>query len=279
MAVAGARRRGTASPVGRGGRLGRMAFRRRRAASDPDVTALAAAAEAAAGATAALTGAGVSVPSGIPSFRDAGGLWERFDPMEYATVDALRADPEKVWAFFWELDALVADAAPNDAHTALARMEHHGLLRGLVTQNPDGLHHAAGSRTVVELHGTGRTLSCLACGAGVGRAEVAAPRGQVPLCDRCGGVLRPDVTLFGEELPPAAVARAWSLAADCELLLVVGTSAEVEPAAAIPRVARDHGAQVWEVNPEPSRDLRADGRVGLPAEQALPALLRAMGRR
>lgn len=224
------------------------------------------------GGAVALTGAGVSVASGIPDFRSPGGLWARYDPMDYAHIGALERDPERVWAFLWELDALVAGAEPNAAHAALARLEAGGWLRSVVTQNPDGLHQRAGSRTVREIHGTGATLSCMACRRRVAREEVDAAPPAPPRCAACGGVLRPDVTFFGEMLPEGEIRAAQADCAACDVLLVVGTSAEVEPAASLPAAARDAGARVWEVNPEASRWLPAHRRITAPAEEALPPL-------
>lgn len=231
------------------------------------------------GAAAALTGAGVSVPSGIPDFRSPGGIWERYDPFEHGHIAALRDDPAKVWDMLWELDAIVRAARPNPAHTAMAELERRGVLRTTITQNPDALHQRAGSTNVVELHGTGATVSCMACGRGHDRDAALAAAGRVPRCDACGGVLRPDVVLFGEPLPEQAAADAWAAVRDCAVLLVVGTSAEVEPAASLPLAARSAGAAVWEVNPQASLRTSVDGRLTLPAEEAMPALVREVAAR
>lgn len=220
----------------------------------------------------ALTGAGVSVPSGIPDFRSPDGIWQRYDPLTYAHIDALRDDPARVWQLLWELDELFGDAEPNGAHTALAELEAAGIVTAVVTQNPDGLHHRAGSRTVHEVHGSGRTLSCLSCGRGLPREDLAAERGTVPRCVACGGVLRPDVTFFGETLPSEAIAAAEAACRGCAHLLVVGTSAEVEPVGSLPGTARSAGATVWEINPHPSATVPAHGRVAQAAEGALPQL-------
>lgn len=224
------------------------------------------------GNTVALTGAGVSVASGIPDFRSPSGIWSRWDPAEYAHISALTRDPERVWAFLWELDELVAGAVPNPAHTALAGLETAGWLRSVITQNPDGLHQRAGSATVREIHGTGTTLSCLACGHRITRDDLAATPPAPPPCPACAGVLRPDVTFFGEPLPEAEIDAARADCAACDVLLVVGTAAEVEPAASLPRVARDAGATIWEINPEPARWLPAHHRLSGRAEETLPSL-------
>lgn len=224
------------------------------------------------GHTVALTGAGISVPSGIPDFRSPTGIWSRWDPAEYAHIGALERDPERVWGLLWELDELVAGAEPNAAHTALAGLEAAGWLQSVITQNPDGLHQRAGSMTVHEIHGTGTSLSCLVCDHRVDRADLDADPPAPPTCHVCGGVLRPDVTFFGEPLPEAEIGAARSDCAACEVLLVVGTSAEVEPAASLPRIARDAGATIWEINPEPAQWLPAHHRVAGRAEETLPLL-------
>ncbi|MCZ6690027.1 MAG: hypothetical protein O7H41_10520 [Planctomycetota bacterium] len=155
----------------------------------------------------ALTGAGISVPSGIPDFRSPGGIWEKFDPMEYATIDAFLRDPAKVWEFFVELDELLLGAEPNPAHEALARLEAIGLLDGVITQNVDNLHRQAGSKIVVEFHGSGRQLICPGCG---GR-RYPEPDMQIPPVCSCGQAMKPDVVLFGE--PPRSAPwkrrRSW----------------------------------------------------------------------
>ena len=199
---------------------------------------------------AALTGAGISVDSGIPDFRGAQGLWTKYDPMEYASIQAFRRDPAKVWRMLLELDELVRGAEPNPAHQALARLEELGRLGMVITQNIDGLHQAAGSRRVVELHGSGRRLICQNCGRSPRRAEVFFDP-LPPLC-ACGGVLKPDVVFFGEMLPMAAVEQALEAARTCQVMLVVGTSALVAPASQLPLLAKQSGATVVEVNLEPT---------------------------
>lgn len=219
-----------------------------------------------------LSGAGVSVSSDIPAFRGEGGLWDRFDPMEYAHIRAFVERPAEVWEMLRELEAVLDAAEPNPAHEAIATLQRHGYVTSVITQNVDGLHQAAGSHDVIELHGSRGTLTCLDCGSTVGRAEVVGTvrAGDVPRCG-CGGLLKPDVTFFGEELPSGAMARAEAAIRASDLLLVVGTSAEVYPAAALPELARATGSDVWEVNPEPG-DPIARG-IPLPAEDALPRLL------
>lgn len=200
------------------------------------------------GGAVALTGAGISVRSGIPAFRGPKGLWEKFDPMEYATIGAFLSDPVKVWRMLAEMIGIVEEAKPAPAHHGLARLERSGVLRAVVTQNVDGLHQAAGSCRVIEFHGSARELVCLSCDrrypSRVRLAQCIPPR-----CD-CGAVLKPDLVLFGEPIPPAAREAAEEEARRCRVLLVIGTSAQVSPACEIPLTARRNGAFVVEINPE-----------------------------
>ncbi len=199
----------------------------------------------------ALTGAGISVESGIPDFRSPGGLWERFDPMEYAHIRAFRAHPAKVWTMLKEMDAVINAARPNPAHYALAALEAQGLLLGIITQNVDNLHQAAGSRRVVEYHGNAHRFVCDTCRGQHPRETLDFER--TPLYCLCGGLIRPDVVFFGEAIPAAAQTEAGQLARDCDLLLVIGTSGEVAPASYIPYIAKEHGAVIVENNLEPTR--------------------------
>ncbi|MBI4796008.1 MAG: NAD-dependent deacylase, partial [Deltaproteobacteria bacterium] len=188
----------------------------------------------------ALTGAGISVESGIPDFRSPGGLWERFDPMEYATIHAFRKNPAKVWELLKEMDATVTAARPNPAHFALAELEARGHLLGIITQNVDNLHQAAGSKKVVEYHGNALRFVCDTCRGQHPRETLDFS--QTPLYCLCGGLIRPDVVFFGEPIPPAAQDEANRLAQACDLLLIIGTSGEVSPANYLPHTAKDHGA-------------------------------------
>ncbi|MBN1104011.1 MAG: NAD-dependent deacylase [Deltaproteobacteria bacterium] len=197
--------------------------------------------------TLALTGAGISVESGIPDFRGAGGLWDKYNPAEYATIHAFRSNPKKVWAMLREMDTLVQQAKPNKAHIGLADLERMGLLHCVITQNVDNLHQAGGSAHVIEYHGNSSTLSCLQCGYRVPSEE---RRGETaPRCS-CGMILKPDVVFFGESIPPDALSRSFEMAAGAQALLVVGTSAVVSPANTIPVVAKRNGARIIEVNKE-----------------------------
>lgn len=201
--------------------------------------------------TVALTGAGISVESGIPPFRGPGGVWEKFDPMEYAHIDAFRRDPKKVWTVLLSSMKQIMDAAaPNDAHIGLFRLEEMGILKTVITQNVDGLHQAAGSRDVIEFHGNFAWHYCMECGArkpGSAFDLLVIP----PVCN-CGGIFRPDCIFFGETIPPDHLNRSKSLSIQCETMIVVGTSATVYPSASMPVIAKQTGATIIEINKEPS---------------------------
>jgi NAD-dependent deacetylase len=199
----------------------------------------------------ALTGAGISVASGIPDFRSPGGLWERFDPLEYAHIQAFRKNPAKVWQLLVEMDETITRALPNPAHYALAALEAKGYLAGIITQNVDNLHQAAGSHRVVEYHGNALRFVCDQCRGHHPRETLDFS--HPPLYCLCGGLIRPDVVFFGEAIPPAAQAAAEELAQHCDLLLVIGTSGEVAPASYIPAIARQWNAIIVENNLEPTR--------------------------
>jgi NAD-dependent deacetylase len=197
----------------------------------------------------ALTGAGISTESGIPPFRGKGGLWERFDPMEIAHIDAFMKDPAKVWNILVkEMKEIVDKASPNDAHKGLAKLEELGKLKTIITQNIDGLHQAAGNTDVIEFHGTFAWQRCMDCTRKLETSKVDIS--EIPPRCQCGGILRPDAVFFGEMIPPDALKRSQQLAADCDLMLVVGTSAVVQPAALMPVIAKKSGAKVVEINPE-----------------------------
>lgn len=213
----------------------------------------------------ALTGAGVSTESGIPDFRSGGGIWAEYDPAEVASIDGFRREPERVWEFYARRLALLADAQPNDAHRALARLEQAGLLEGVITQNVDGLHRRAGSQEVLEVHGTVRGAVCLACGARAEHEDVLA-RLPLPRCD-CGAVLKPAVVMFGELLPADVFARAEELARRARLLLVAGSSLEVYPVAGLPQETLAAGGALAIVNRDATpldhlAELRVDGSAG-----------------
>ena len=221
----------------------------------------------------ALTGAGVSTESGIPDFRSAGGIWAQYDPYEVASIAAFHRDPERVWEFYARRLGVLDDARPNDAHRALAALEDAGLLDAVVTQNVDGLHQAAGSREVIEVHGSIRGADCLACGH---HADDVKPLLPLPRCDRCDAVLKPSVVMFGELLPEAAIDRATELARGAALLLVVGTSLEVWPVAGLPEETLRHGGKLAIVNRDATPyDGRAELVVHASAGETLSTLSRA----
>jgi NAD-dependent deacetylase len=196
----------------------------------------------------ALTGAGISVESGIPAFRGAQGMWERYDPAEYATIGAFLRDPEKVWEMLAEMIEVLTRAAPNPAHQGLAELERMGILRSVITQNVDGLHQAGGSGRVIEFHGNPRDLVCVACWKRYPSLRKIA-EGIPPRCG-CGAILKPDIVFFGEPIPWPAQGQAEEEARTCGVLLVIGTSAQVSPACDIPRIAKGRGAIIVEINPE-----------------------------
>jgi NAD-dependent deacetylase len=227
-----------------------------------------------------LTGAGISTESGIPDFRSPTGLWAQYDPQEYATIDAFRADPVKVWSFYALRYRALTEAQPNAGHLALAELERQGLVRAVVTQNIDCLHERAGSRDVVEVHGSIRTCSCPSCGQKYLLPEVVAlleEDGDAPRCEDDGAVLKPDVVFFGELLPEAAIDRAYELARAAGLLLVVGSQLEVWPVSQLPAETLAAGGAVAIVNKGPtSFDDRAAVKVDSSAGETLEALVEAV---
>lgn len=201
---------------------------------------------------AALTGAGISAESGLGTFRGAGGLWENEPVQEVATPWGFARDPLKVWRFYEMRRQAASRAEPNKGHLALARLERElGDRFALATQNVDGLHRQAGSERVLELHGSLWRFRCTRCGHAEENRVVPLPQ-LPPLCGACGEMLRPDIVWFGEVLPAGVLGAAVDAAEQCGLFLVVGTSAVVQPAAGLARVAAANGAAVWEVNPEPT---------------------------
>jgi len=232
------------------------------------------------GCTVALTGAGISVPSGIPDFRTPGtGIWENVDPMEVAHIDAFRSDPVRFWSFYRPRLHSLGGVEPNPAHEALAELERRGLLEGVITQNIDMLHTKAGSERVVEVHGSIRSASCQACDA---RYELAAveelfDEDGVAICAACASLVKPDVVLFGEFLPAQAMAEAEALASRAELLLCVGSSLEVYPVAGLPSVTLASGGRVAIVTQGPTGfDSEAAVRLDGDVADELPAVLAAL---
>ena len=222
-----------------------------------------------------LTGAGISTESGIPDFRSAGGLWAEVDPFEVASIQAFRRDPERVWGFYRKRIGMLLEAQPNAGHHALAALERRGLVEAVVTQNIDTLHSRAGSREVVEVHGSIRSAQCLRC---LWSQETDGVLAQLeehpaPVCAHCGEILKPGVTLFGELLPPGAMERATALARGAALLLVVGSSLEVWPVAGLPLEARAYAI----VNRGPTAlDDGAALRIDAAAGETLAAVVAAL---
>jgi NAD-dependent deacetylase len=197
----------------------------------------------------ALTGAGISVESGIPPFRGKGGLWEKYDPMEVAHIDAFLQNPEKVWKLlFKDMKEVLDKAVPNDCHKGLAKLEKLGILKTIITQNVDGLHQMAGSGDVIEFHGNMAWQRCMECYKRYPTSQINLS--QIPPRCSCEGILRPDAVLFGEMIPPDALWRSRKVATDCDVMLVIGTSAVVQPAALMPIIAKESGAKIIEINPE-----------------------------
>jgi NAD-dependent deacetylase len=216
-----------------------------------------------------LTGAGVSTESGVPDFRSPTGIWAQFDPFEYGSIDAFRADPAKVWSFYAPRFSMLTEAEPNDAHRALADLERRGFARAVVTQNIDLLHERAGSGEVVEVHGSIRTSSCPDCGATYPLAEVLEllDGATAPACTRCGAIVKPDVVFFGELLPARAIERAFELAREATLMLVVGSTLEVQPVAGLPLETLRAGGALAIVNRGPTAlddlaTVKVDGSAG-----------------
>jgi NAD-dependent deacetylase len=231
--------------------------------------------------TVALTGAGVSVPSGIPDFRTPEtGIWANVDPMKVAHIEVFEHDPARVWSYYRPRFHSLGDKVPNAAHEALAELERRGLLEGVITQNIDRLHRAAGSENVVEVHGSIETSSCTRCAASFGLEEVDGLFDEegVARCTTCEGPVKPDVILFGELLPESAMATAQDLARRAELMICVGSSLAVFPAAGLPRLTLENGGRLAIVTKGPTpyddaADLKLDGEV----DEELGAALAALG--
>lgn len=231
--------------------------------------------------TVALTGAGVSVPSGIPDFRTPEtGLWANVDPMEVAHIDVFERDPARFWSYYRPRFHALGDKRPNAAHEALAELERRGLLAGAITQNIDRLHRAAGSENVVEVHGSIATSTCRECEAsfGIDAVDALFDGDGIARCSFCGGAVKPDVVLFGEMLPEAAMLQAHALAAEAELMICIGSSLVVHPVAGLPELTMAAGGQLAILTKGPTpydRDavLKLEGEV----DAELSALLAALG--
>ncbi len=222
----------------------------------------------------ALTGAGVSAESGIDTFRSKDGLWKKYDPSVYASIEVFKQDPSKYWAIRGDFIRNYDEYHPNPGHFALAELEKLGLVHSVITQNIDGLHTKAGSRKVLEIHGSLRETYCLKCGKRYVAPNV--PEGLPPYCD-CGGVLKPNTVLFGESLPPAALDGAYRAAQECKLMLVIGTSAVVLPGALLPLFAKEKGSTIIEINTEKSFPV-ADFYIQEKSGVALPKIVEAVRR-
>ncbi len=224
---------------------------------------------------AVLTGAGISAESGIPTFRSKGGMWEKYDPAVYASIDVFRRDPSKYWTIRGDFIRNYDDYKPNAGHYALAELETMGIVRTVITQNIDGLHRKAGSKHVIEIHGSLREIYCQSCHKRYTAPHV--PDGTPPACDVCGGVLKPDTVLFGEQLPPDALTNSQIESAQSGVMLVIGTSANVYPAAGLPSIAKQNGAAVIEINIERAFP-NTDCFLGEKAGTALPKLVEEIKR-
>jgi NAD-dependent deacetylase len=229
----------------------------------------------------ALTGAGVSVPSGIPDFRTPEtGLWAKVDPMEVAHIGVFEREPERFWRYYRPRFQALGDKEPNRAHEALAELERRGLIEGVITQNIDRLHRAAGSENVIEVHGSIEASSCIECGTSFGLDEVDDlfdERG-VAICARCCGAVKPDVVLFGEMLPEEAMARATEMAEGADLMLCVGSSLAVHPVAGLPQLTLSRGGSLAIVTKgrtpyDSDAELKLEGEV----DEELTALVAALG--
>jgi NAD-dependent deacetylase len=232
--------------------------------------------------TVALTGAGISVPSGIPDFRSPGtGLWEKVDPMEVAHIEVFHRDPKRFWTYYRPRFGMLGEKLPNRAHEVLAELEQMGRLEAVITQNIDRLHKRAGSTRVIEVHGTIETSSCVTCSASypLDQVEELFDFEGVARCDQCGGAVKPDVVLFGEMLPEAAMKEAYGLASSADLMLCIGSSLEVYPVAGLPAITVGNGGRLAIVTKGPTpydgdAEVRMDGDV-VDALEALLAALRS----
>lgn len=234
--------------------------------------------------TVVLTGAGVSVPSGIPDFRTPEtGMWANVDPMEVAHIDTFRNDPERFWGYYGERFASLGDKRPNRAHEVLAELEKRGLIEGVITQNIDRLHHAAGSENLIEVHGSIEHSHCLACGADYALDWVrqrAAEQG-IPRCDKCDDAppLKPHVVLFGEMLPEEALQRSFDLASSADVMIAIGSSLVVHPVAGLPSITLRSGGQLALITNGPTPfDGDAFAKLGGDVADDLNALLAAIDR-
>lgn len=227
------------------------------------------------GHTVVLSGAGISTPSGIPDFRSpTSGLWEKYDPFEVASLNAFRYNPDGFYSWMRPLARDITAAQPNPAHYGLAQLENAGFIQAIITQNIDGLHQRAGSKNVLEVHGALHTLTCIQCyrqydASGYTRAYIE--QGIIPHCEECGGNLKPDVILFGEQLPARIWMQAQQQSKNCQAMIVAGSSLEVLPVAGLPMRAIDHGARLIIINQsETYIDVRADVVISSNVAEIIP---------
>lgn len=203
----------------------------------------------------AFTGAGISAESGIPTYRGDDGIWHKYDPAKYANINHFFKEPEYYWRFFQEERyPILKQAAPNNAHLALAALEENGPLRAVITQNIDGFHQMAGSKRVLELHGNTRRISCLSCEQQYTIDEIyqQLETELPPTCGACSGMLKPEVVFFGESLPPGVLSEAQIESSQCDLFMVIGSSLVVQPAATLPVMAKQTGAKLVIINKDPT---------------------------
>jgi NAD-dependent deacetylase len=227
--------------------------------------------------TIVLTGAGISTPSGIPDFRSPNsGLWQKYDPFKVASLNAFRYNPENFFNWMRPLARDITSAQPNPAHYGLARLENAGYIKAIITQNIDGLHQRAGSMNVLEVHGTLRTLTCIKCYQQYDATRYSQPyleHGDIPRCERCKGTLKPDVILYGEQLPARTWMQAQEQIKNCEALIVAGSSLEVLPVAGLPMRAVDQGARLIIINQsETYIDIRADVLIPNNVAEVIPLI-------
>lgn len=228
-----------------------------------------------------LTGAGISTPSGIPDFRSTGsGLWARYDPFEVASLSAFRYNPRRFFDWMRPLIMDIYQAIPNAAHSAVAQLEQAGLIQTVITQNIDVLHQKAGSRNVLEVHGSLHSLTCIRCYQQVnarGYLEPYVESGEIPQCNQCGGILKPDLVLFGEQLPVRIWLKAQEASKTCDVMIVAGSSLEVLPVAGLPMRALENGAHLIIINhSETYLDVRADVVFHEDLDVILPGIAQAL---
>ncbi|SDN21105.1 NAD-dependent deacetylase [Desulfonauticus submarinus] len=228
----------------------------------------------------AFTGAGISVPSGIPDFRSPGGLWSHFDPWQVCSDWALQHNPKGVWEFLLEAVFMFNKAEPNPAHLSLAELERRGVLKCIITQNIDGLHQRAGSKNVIEFHGGCTKFYCNDCGKNYSLENLKKlTRENIPwMCTDCGSIVRPDIVFFGEQIPPSALFSSQEHCSKADLMLIIGTSGEVAPANTLPTIVKQNSGKIIEINlGETAYESVSDIRFNRGAEEVLPLIVSKIG--